>query len=319
MANNKIGLTAFGLHVAEGIERKLELHNISGRTLIDILYEYAMNNLDIYENDQIQETVFTFSNINKEVVCNNAGQAIYEILYGIVKTGEYGIESELINNHTGNVSYNRQTDDADVMPFGFSVFLPAGDVDNSIILFQSTGRYGMKTVLQKNLKKVVRQINASLSLELGVIVPKIILDRYLKNGCLQKIRLIRYGIPNDVADRYGLNYGVEDIIEERVIRNPVGFWEHKKDIFKQWRRGDCSYSKIIQIEDFVYDDFKMEFKMGSRNKTISLGNIDKLNMCEDITDDVMLQGGHPTLRSLLQAMKESGEFYMRAKGLISDE
>ena len=47
-----------------------------------------------------------------------------------------------------------------------------------------------------------------------------------------------------------------------------------------------------------YDELKMDFKLGKTSKTISLKNIDNLQMTEDVTDEVTLEGGHPTFDTL---------------------
>lgn len=151
---------------------------------------------------------------------------------------------------------------------------------------------------------------------MGVIVPRVMLNRFLKEGVLQKIRMIRYGIPDDIAERYGLNAGVKDIVEERVIRKPRGFINNRKKEIEDWRNGNITYDKLIQVDDFEYDDLKMEFKLGRTLKTISLKNIDNLQVCEDITNEVQIKGGHPTFISLKKIMKNTGEFYLRAKSLL---
>ena len=298
------------------MNQRLELHNINNETLIEIINRYGNQHLRRYTNDSSQETVFCFDTIYTETISNQNNQKLYDILYGRVKTGEYGIESELVNQTTGNLSYNRTTDDADVMPFGFAILIPDGSINNAIIVIQSIGIYGMKKVLEGKIIQCIKDINNEYRFEMGVILPKVVLDRYFEHGTLQKIRLIRYSIPNDLSERYGLNCGVNEFIEERVIRKPQGFLENKKKELHEWRNGERRYDAVIQLDDFEHDDLKMEFSFGRNSKTISLKNIDNLQMCEDITDLVRSIGGHPEFSSLCVQMKETGEFYLKAKGLI---
>lgn len=316
MAIRKVGLNVYGFSIQDRENQRRELHNINGRTLIEHINDYADNNVGQYVDDAREESVFCFDSKNEETVYNDDNQEIYKIFYGRIKTGEYGIESELVDKQTGNISYNRTSNDADVMPFGFAVLLPAGQVNSGIIILQSIGNYAMKSILHKKLRECIRNIDEDLKFEMGVIVPRVVLDRFFEHGVLQKIRLIRYGIPNDLSERYGLNLGVEEIVEERVIRKPQGFLQNKRREINEWRAGARAYNTVIQLDDFEYDDLKMEFRFGRTSKTISLRSIDNLQMTEDITENVNLQGGHPEFTSLCVQMKETGEFYLRARGLI---
>ena len=63
-------------------------------------------------------------------------------------------------------------------------------------------------------------------------------------------------------------------------------------------RGERAYNTIVELDDFEIDDFKLEFSFGKRNKTISMKGLDQLVVNEDITDDVVIEKGHPTFESL---------------------
>lgn len=59
-------------------------------------------------------------------------------------------------------------------------------------------------------------------------MPKQYVQRYLEKGILQKISMTRFEIPEDETERIGVNYGVEQTYEERIIHKPIGFLERKK-------------------------------------------------------------------------------------------
>ena len=142
------------------------------------------------------------------------------------------------------------------------------------------------------------------------------MEKLLTDGVLKKIRLISYGIDDDDADRFGLDRGVTKVVQERVLRSPVGFVQNKMDRLMQCVRGQITYDAIIQLDDFEIDDLKLEFSIGKRNKTISMKGLDQLVINEDVTGNVVLENGHPTFTSLCNVMKEIGEEYLRAKKLI---
>lgn len=312
----RIGLTTYGIDIREG-DHKLELHNISGRAFMDIIEDEANNNLNVYSDDTDSEQIFTFDNISRKIVKNESGQNIYEILFLKVKTGEYGIESEIIDKETGEVSYKKKVAEADILPFGCCIMIPSGEYASGVIILQSTGRNGIKKVMFRRLNEYIKKVDNNFRCYMGAIVPKVYMERYLNNGILRSIRLIRYSIPNDVADSYGIDRGIKDVVEERVIRKPRGFLKRNIDAIKSCMNGDKRYDEIIQIDDFEVDDLKLDFRMGSRTKTISMKNLDNIVASDDVTDDVVLENGSPTFDSLCKVMQETGEFYLRAKGLIS--
>lgn len=314
-----VGLTVYGLSIQDRENQRRELHNVEGRTLIEIIEDYIRGAMNTYEDDTESETVFKFEDINVNTAYNNNNQERYTILCGRVKTGEYGIASELVDCQTGSVSHVRTINEADVKPFGFCVIVPAGEIDNAIIILQSVGIYGMKTVLHKKMQECIRGVNSELKFEMGTIVPRVYLDRFFEHGTLRKIRLISYAIPDDDADRFGINRGVRETSREIIIKKPVGFLQNRRRELSEWRNGARRYDQVIQIDGFEYDDLKLEFSAGRTCKTISLRNIDRLIVTEDITETVTLQEGHPTFESLCEAMRETGEFYLVAKGLLAEE
>lgn len=311
-----IGLTTYGINVRNTDNQNIELHNINGISLIEIINNAAQMNLNEYLNDAESENIFTFEQIETAIINNEHNQEIYRILYVRVKTGEYGIESEIVNSNTGEVTYNRSPEEADVMPFGCCIIVPSGEYVSGVILFQSIGRYGITTVMRKKIDDYLKAIDNSLRLVIDPILPRAYANRFFQEGLLKTVRMIRYRIPDDDSDRYGVDRGVDDIIEERVIRKPAGFIRNKTTEIQEWFAGDRAYEEIVQIEGFEIDDLKFEFKMGRRIKTISLRNIDNLIVSEDVTDEVDIENGHPTFESLCIAMRETGEYYLHARGLL---
>lgn len=314
----KIGLNVYGLSIVFG-DGFIELHNIwGGKSLIDLIYDFASENQNKLSKDSKREAVFYFDRIEKEEICTIDGKREFTALYGRVKTGEYGIESELLDITTGS-KYDRKATQADLLPFGFCIAVPEGEINKGIILLQTIGNSGMKTGLQRKIQECFEQLDTGFIPVWGQILPKAYIDRFFKEGVLQKIRMIRYEIPQDVSDKVGINYGVKQTREERVIVRPMGFLERKTRELSEWAAGQRSYTNIIEIDDFEYDDLKLEFKLGKLNKVISLNDTTGLKVNEDITQSVKMQGGNPEYDSLKMVMTESAREYLIGLGLLSVE
>ena len=306
MGKKKISLVIYGLSVVDGENKRISLnHIIDNRSLIDIVENYIKDNISLYSQNSSKEILFQFEQVSAEAVKNADGQKRYEILYGRVKTGEYGIESELVDVQTGDVT-NRTPNQADMMPFGFCIAVPLGEINSAVIILQTMGVYGMKMSLQYHLQKCFTDLSPDLEY----------IDRYFNNGVLNKIRMIRYEIPEDESNKLEINYGVKQTKEERIIHKPLGFMERKKKKFQEWFAGQRSYTNIIEIEGFDYDDLKLEFSLGGTNKTFNLRDMNSLVVNEDITKQVKQSGGHPVYDSLKALMKKTAQSYLIGMGLI---
>ncbi len=311
-----IGVTAYGINVRSEKHQDLELHNLNGTSLLDYFYNIAKSAEDEYDKDPALENIFAYNFVKFRTIKNTAGQKIYDILYLRIKTGEYGEESEIVDSETGETTHTKSVDEADVMPFGCCLIVPCGKHTEGIALTQSLGRNGITSIIKKKFNEYIRKLDNQLRVVLNPIVPRQYMERLLNDGVLKTIRLISYGIPDDDADRYGVDRGSKKVIQERVIRRPTGFVRNKYEQIMECFRGQRTYDSIIELEDFEIDDMKMEFSLGKRNKTISMRGLDNLVINEDITEDVVVENGHPKFESLCNVMKEIGEEYLRARGAI---
>ena len=316
MAKKKISLIIYGLSIIDGENKRRDLNAlIDNKSMIDCIEEYIRNNMLSYSNDETKDTLFQFERVETEIIKNGEGQKEYQIIYGRVKTGEYGIESELVNVRTGEIT-KRSIEQADMMPFGFCIAVPAGQISNAVISLQTMGVYGMKLSLQRHLQKCLTDICTDFHLSMRAIAPKEYVDRYFNSGILKKIKMIRYEIPEEESNRIGINYGVKQTKEERIIHKPLGFLERKKKEMQEWFSGQRSYTDIIEMEGFEYDDLKLEFSLGDTDKTFNLRDMNNLIVNEDITKKVNQDGGHPIYESLKPVMQDTAKEYLKGMGLL---
>lgn len=313
----KIGLSVYSMHIAYGGTENRDLNNlVENKSFLEIFLDYIEENSAEYYNDVKQESIFLFCEREKKDICDENGKLNYQILSGRVKTGEYGIRSELVNIYTKDI-YNRTMEQADVMPFGFSIIVPAGKVDTCIVVFQSFSQYGIKLLMHSKMEEAVRRRDSNLFVKLGSVMPIQYVRRFFEDGILQKISLIRYDIPADVSENYGINYGVESTYEERVIHKPVGFLTRRKKEIEEWMRGQRVSTEIVEIDGYKYNQMKLVFKLGKNEKTIDLDNLDRIVITEDITEKVQIVDGYPEFDSLASIMEETGKDYLKGQGLIS--
>lgn len=311
----KVKVSVYGMNISKNGVDRVNLNNIfQGRSLIQIVNEYIEQNLNRYDNDHHKENLFAFSQRQLDVLLDAEGRLEGNVLSGVVKTGEYGISSELIDVNTGAV-YNRSIDQADIMPFGFCIIVPAGNVNSCIVVMQNLGQYSIKLSLQKKLESIIRMADNDLFVSLGPVMPRQYIQKYFREGILQKISMIRYEIPRDETERLGVNYGVNETYEERIIHKPTGFLERKANAIAEWMNGQRAATDIVQIADYDYDNLKFVFKLGNTEKTINLDNVDRIVITEDISDRVTMLDGLPTFVTLKPIMIEIGRGYLQGMGM----
>ena len=319
---SKIGLSVYGFSLIKLESKKrdieLELHDIEGKLFIDIIKDFVEKNSEKYTEDRKLEKVFKCDGILEGEV-QEGDKGLFNYICGIVKTGEYGAVSEIVDIETGATEYNKKMNDADVLPFYYLIAVPKNHTTKGILILQSSGRNGIKTIFEKKLQQYMKESSENIRIAIRTVVPIQYINRYMDHGSLQKIRMIRYGIPHDLSERVGINNGVETTYEERIIHRPVGFMTRKGQKIRECLNGQRLCNTIIEIDDFNYDELKLEFKLGKNKKTISLDNIESLNINEDITKHVKQENGHPTQDSIIPILTDTAKSYLVEMGLIIEE
>lgn len=169
MATKKIGLTVYGFSIQDGANARVELNTFgeNKESFITVAEQYLTKIKNMYENDSQNDSVFLFEQIETEQEFNEQNQGLYSILYLRIKTGDYGIESELVDSDTGKVAHIRNEKEADVMPFGAAIMVPSGKMNNGIIILQSISKYGIKLALQKRMDMFVKKNQSRISFQNG--------------------------------------------------------------------------------------------------------------------------------------------------------
>lgn len=312
----KIGLAIYSLNIFDGQANATDLRNLyDGKDLFTVVKEFMESKKEKYEKTSREDTVI--KSVDWEILVQydcqeNIGRQEKELLrcvYGRIKTGDYGVESEIVDTTTGEQTYHMDSTEARVMPFDFMIAMPKGVSDQALVVIQTQGIYGIKSELEYQLKKYIQDINSSLVLSFGRILPRAYVNNLLQNGIIKKIKLYRYDIPDDLVGSYGIVPTHKRKIEERTICSPEGFTRQMLEKIRECLRGQRSYCNVVEIDDFDPDDLKLEVKMSRSTKTISLKNLEKIVITEDITDQVVQEGGNPEKESIKNIMLQNIEEY----------
>jgi len=266
--------------------------DVLGLDFIDVLHEYLSNVLpSLPINNQTGE-VIKVTSIKKE----------NRTIYGQFEAGHNGYGSTLLNTVTDTVSYERNTLDAELIPYYFLVRLPS-KVDKGILILQRFNSIGVKTLFFDNFTQHLKaKISDEYILEINPLVPKGLIKEYI-NGRFIKLRLIKQGYPKDIIDIPPDAIPDDNEFDgesELILSAPKNgiLPYHIRSMFstnldKFLNSDDVSVGSIIEVKNFDYDNIKMQVRVGNSYKTINLSDMGKLRYYEDISGINLNANGHP--------------------------
>lgn len=314
-----IGIKIYSFGIFGKNAKQVNLQNVlDGKNIIDIIGEYIKDNLSEYIDNDDRETIYKFVDWRISEIKDEENNLYAKYLYGRIKTGNYGIESEIVDKTTGITTYKKKMTEASVLPFDFLVILPAGDTYQTVFIMQTQGIYGIKTEFEFGFNSYLSKLSNVLRGAFSPLYPREYAETFLNNGILKKIKLFRYNIPRDEADRFGIIPGKRKKGNQQVITvsSPLGFSQRKIEQIRECIYGRRTYNTVVQIDEFDYDDLRLEFRLGEKTKTISLKNIERLVITQDITNEVELIGGNPVKESIIPIMRDTGIEYLIKMGCL---
>lgn len=309
----------------ENSEGEIPVNKITKNSMCEELSDFLDFLKSDFENNRDTQKVLTVDEFNiEEIFDEEFNECLYDCIVGKFQSGEYGIESDIIDTRTRETMLHKKIEHADVLPFYFAFGIPRGESTKLLLILQGVGNYKIKTVFFDSFKKYFKKelgIGRHTVVNLKPLVPSEFVDKLLSEAQFNKIRLINYKIPSDISDKFGVNGGVmeEDsgYMETVIVRRKNGI---SKTINKAARMIFESYSvnsKIISLsEELDYDDFKVELEIGGRHKIVKASNFQNLSFGTDITEDVVLVGGHPTKESIGPILKQQLNEYFELLGIL---
>lgn len=314
-----IGINIYSFHIHDVNNNKLDLSEVvENKDIIDIFREFAETKIDLYEDNTAKEQIYKVVDYEVYQQSDIAGTKYLKYLYGRIQSGNYGIETEIVDKITGDIAHKKTINQADMIPFDFVIALPEDPCNETIIALQTVSRYSIKSLLLAELNKYIKKTYGLGYVYFGTIYPREFVQKYLKKGKLGKMRLIRNGLPEDIASMYGIENGYKRAKKEITISSPLGFSKEIIDKITNCVQGNLLYTQIVELGDNEdYDDIKLDFKLAGKQRTISLKNLEKVVVSEDITKQVDVLGGNPRKESIKPVMVRYVTDYLIEKGLVT--
>lgn len=213
-------------------------------------------------------------------------------LYGLAEGGEYGISASLTHIRTLERVPNARTPlHSEGYPFLFYFRIPEHN-DRNFLILEQYKTFGIKTSIQHIINEKINRLGYEL--KLNHLISRDLLNQ-IDNSRLLELRLIRYEVPMDSAERVH-NGNPREIQEERVFRAKRHQSISLKQRFKDYLASERS-TVYYEVLDQRYDRIKMVIDRGADTKTLTFG--DTQRCLESMSLDTPSNGGFPEYQSLL--------------------
>lgn len=211
----------------------------------------------------------------------------YKYIYTIITSGYYGDATTIVNVDTNEETYNKRPNEAEIRDFYLFIILPKDTdkvkVNKGMLIFQNTGVFGVKTITSEYMNKFFRD-EYNLKLRLSTISSNLFLDKTLKKENITKMIMTRNHVSGDVSDNVGNGYGYG--VESRMLKNlnfNDSLWN---SIIKKLKDISKSKSSLFEFEDKKYDNVKTVVKIGKKERTINIHNLENLSIIEELPSGI---------------------------------
>ena len=240
---------------------------------------------------------------------------------GVYQTGAFGFESQIYSTSQKKIAHNRKSDEADMLPFNFSFYLPRntspGQRKRGLMLLGRFNTLGIRHLTIPHLQVYFRDRFPGFTLGVERVVPRVVMETLLNQGTLRTIRLIKKSIPKDIASIFTESdqdkIGDVELVIHAKRRSPFS------DI--NWLLeavgNRTSATQIVTLPSFKQDNVKLEILVDGRVRTVDIGNPGKLSSNIEIADVSPDVNGHPRAKEWLHEADKLAEGIVKSWGVKS--
>lgn len=265
--------------------------------------------LDIWKFENIKEDSPTIAKDEDEkkisrILQNADGSfelhSLGRCISGIIESGEFGTEENIINSNTGELKYRKRAEDAQMILFFFLFNIPEHSYYGYLII-ERIRNVGIYSILTKAIQKhIERKIHANLVLKIEPFMIQEVFNRNLSVISEAKKVILR----RVYSQKLNLSQIAENLVEGDDVQTDIVYRAPRNRFLqvKQWiDKLNASRNKKggYTFQNIEYADVAFELKIGGKVKTVSIAKINGLGTNLEITDNVELgANGYPTYNSL---------------------
>lgn len=218
---------------------------------------------------------------------------------GIIESGDYGTQEEIIDIETGNPKYTKTTTDAALVPFYFMIYIEPNSQEGYLIL-ERIGNIGILSVLEKAIREFIGpQMSERLTLN---IVPYLIPEVLEMN--LSAAEGAKKVILKGVNTNQFKNIQADTVFAD--CKTEVSFVAPKNKFIPKIKSVIDSLTgkkenELYKVNNVECQDVAFELDINGSRRTISVAKMTSIGMNIDITKKITTNTtGYPTYKSLFQ-------------------
>jgi hypothetical protein len=252
-----------------------------------------------------------FFNVSKYHIGSN-------IVEAIVETGDYGYRAELKDVDTGEQTYEKDTDESEVLPFYFLFWLPettAGEWyengERGVMIFQQLNGRGIKTGFYKRFRQAILDKGDDSPIydspaeetmfELNPITTQNVLSELIN---AQRVRSAEFELDKAPSDsegpmQYAEGLDTRDTDEQLLVLKPEykGSLNYFREKAQELEEEDSTFAEVVSDEVSELS-VEIDDETGHTRK-ISLIEDDEISMRRILEpDEVVTNEGIPTRHSI---------------------
>lgn len=269
-------------------DRYCKLNKVGQSDVFYILQSFIESKLDTFHVLEDSKQVYKFSNFSFEkrnrVAC------------GWFQLGHYGVKTDIINVNTGEVDFEKTTENAEIINHFLYFYLPE-DYNEGVALLHMFRGNGIKTVFYEMFKEHF-QSATGFNLQMHPLAYDKAFKKWEKASA-KEIRLIKFSGLTDIADKVSkLGHDEQILTLKPPKRGALG-------VLKDYFNKDSEQAKAIELLAPLCERVKTVVELNGRKRTFSIGNNPSNPICEiDAPDDLRTRDGNPIYSAIKKWCEE---------------
>lgn len=220
-------------------------------------------------------------------------------VYGLFRSGEWGYGSTLLDVDGLEDPYERQPNQAEVLPFFFAHHYTP-ERTQTILLLQKFRQYGVASVFSRDFERYAREQGLDVDVELNPLVPPNYVEQLFEDGRLKSIQFIKHEIPQDLLDVF--QDGTAEVPGNLMIE--VSTSRAGSLPWRNWlqNRLDMAHAEQIEVLDIPMDEIKVKITKDGAARTVDLSDLHAIRPAYNVSNLVEYgEDGHPTFQTIRAA------------------
>ena len=279
--------------------------DIQPKSIMEILYKFFSDNKENSHFDKDNKVLFI-----KDFNTENENIFFGEFLYG-TSGKEHPVKN--ISDNTDDRIISK--DQCILNPYYFYIEIPKNNKQGLLIL-ESKGTDGIKTLFEEWFGSFIKeQSYTNLKLELKSFLPEQIINTYLNQGVLKRIRFISNRLPVDkldILEGYEPEEGYVELKLQINKDNRKPLVNKIKNLITNKSDESKEYDTIIG-NNLETEDIKLEIDLHGSERTFTINKLKNAVPARDITDELKDgDDGHRTFESIHKKGKEYADDIYRS-------